>query len=876
MLIRAQFVGIFFALISSVVFAADEPTAEQQRRAEKAISDATARVNAAQGAVAQVMDEAIYGQYGELHKWSVIDQKMDELDKAISDAKGVISQQGHNMPSDDPGRLITSFKIGYIFEGNIERASTKKKQLLELLKSENQKLDKLNNLIAKTEAARRKAAMGLVGDTIEGMLPSEAQLAGEGAVIVLGAYFGPPGIAIAGLAVGASFTFNSLANLYYGTKSLAEQAKVLTDMEQTLAKNKQIVEQNLKKLNDAAKEMTEVETVLKRNQVRMDGFRKQIEGAIEEWAKASPKLTKQLDKAAAAYQAAPKNTGSVTYTPLSRSDRDLLLQAHSQIDSAERDKLMQQAERAAQNDHNAYNRAATARNEALEGIRKSLAEQYAKNLINTATYDARYKKEYQEPHAALGKLASLDWAKYSAETQLIIANARPFAIQKMDKLQRELLPVLEQVTAAESAARGKLGQLAEGLSKRGEFSGLLNHASFLENQIKSYPVLTSDEPGHLTRTLFRPLEDASPVINGAIKQLEGLRAKEKEIYKAYSTGIQVARNRYESVVPENLRSGQYEPSQATGNWTVQAASGSWGSIPYMGVSIGYNLPASEIEAIKKDNETLLAEIARYAGSESLNALARADFAASETIALIIPALQIFAPYIGLNMEEEKTYAEKQFKMKDGLVSTTVSASQSDAAVYLRDMQNAWGEGQAMVNKMVNHGKTRGSVKTLLKYHRNDPAPYGPYIDAMGMIPEKIKLYQDMLDNYNKGGDTLAERSIREMYQKFKQAYESRNVTALMRFMSSDWETEDGTSRDDLEQNLRNSFRLFDGIQFGVEGLSIRKSGEDYEVSYSSTLSGQMRQMKKKHEEKASVKDIVRITNDGPLITKTSGGNLWLK
>lgn len=336
----------FLLLLPCPALATDNP----QQQAEVTVSNALSRITMAQGAVGQVLDEAVYGQYGELHKWSLIDQKMDDLGSAISESLPVISSNVANLPSNNPAQLISSLKLGYIFEGNIERASTKKKQLLDLLKPESQKLAKLDELIAKTGAARRKAAMGLVGDTIEGLLPDEKQLGGEAAVIVLGAYFGPPGIAAAALVVGATFTFNSLINLYYGTKALADQAKVLTDMELVLNKNRQTVEQNVKKLTDAAREMTEVERVLKKNQTRMDGFRKQIEGAIGNWAQPAPQIAKDLAKATASFNAAPKNTGNVSYTAMTRTDEDLLLQAHSQIDSALRQELMSRAELAAKSD----------------------------------------------------------------------------------------------------------------------------------------------------------------------------------------------------------------------------------------------------------------------------------------------------------------------------------------------------------------------------------------------------------------------------------------------------------------------------------------------------------------------------------------------
>ena len=115
-----------------------------------------------------------------------------------------------------------------------------------------------------------------------------------------------------------------------------------------------------------------------------------------------------------------------------------------------------------------------------------------------------------------------------------------------------------------------------------------------------------------------------------------------------------------------------------------------------------------------------------------------------------------------------------------------------------------------------------------------------------------------------------------MYKAFAEAYEGKSMNALMRFLGRDWETEDGTSRAELEQNLRNNFRVFDSIQFKMEGLSITGSGQEFTVSYSVNMTGKIRQLNATHEEKSTVKDTVTITSEGPRIVKTSGGRIWMK
>ena len=118
--------------------------------------------------------------------------------------------------------------------------------------------------------------------------------------------------------------------------------------------------------------------------------------------------------------------------------------------------------------------------------------------------------------------------------------------------------------------------------------------------------------------------------------------------------------------------------------------------------------------------------------------------------------------------------------------------------------------------------------------------------------------------------------IRELYQKFVQAYQAKNLSGVVRAMTPQWQASDGSGLADLEDTLRNSFRVFDVIQFRIEGLQIQKGGTDtYNVSYAATLSGRINRLNIKHEETSSVQDVVKLTPDGPRIVKTQG-NVTIK
>ncbi len=97
-------------------------------------------------------------------------------------------------------------------------------------------------------------------------------------------------------------------------------------------------------------------------------------------------------------------------------------------------------------------------------------------------------------------------------------------------------------------------------------------------------------------------------------------------------------------------------------------------------------------------------------------------------------------------------------------------------------------------------------------------------------------------------------------------------------MTPDWRASDGSDLRDLEDNLSNSFRVFDRVSFRLDNLSIQPQGAGrFKVNYSVTISGQIFQMDLKHQEKSDIEDVVVVGADGAArIQSTRGGRLWLQ
>lgn len=126
-----------------------------------------------------------------------------------------------------------------------------------------------------------------------------------------------------------------------------------------------------------------------------------------------------------------------------------------------------------------------------------------------------------------------------------------------------------------------------------------------------------------------------------------------------------------------------------------------------------------------------------------------------------------------------------------------------------------------------------------------------------------------------GMDNLNEK-VKDLYGRFKEAYESKNASGVIYCLSDQWESNDGGTLSDLQQNLRRTFRIFDQIQFKIENMQISKIAEDrFRVSYDAVITSRIYKRNIKREEKSSIQEEVTMDSAGKArISKTLGGKFW--
>jgi hypothetical protein len=121
-----------------------------------------------------------------------------------------------------------------------------------------------------------------------------------------------------------------------------------------------------------------------------------------------------------------------------------------------------------------------------------------------------------------------------------------------------------------------------------------------------------------------------------------------------------------------------------------------------------------------------------------------------------------------------------------------------------------------------------------------------------------------------------EQMVRDFYQSFKEAYESKRISQISSLISSDWSSSaDGIGIDELEEYLGNSFEVFDDITYNMSNLSIQKETENvYSTTYDLEIIGEIYDNEIEHIEKSTVSEKLNIIADKVVIFKTTSGQFW--
>lgn len=116
--------------------------------------------------------------------------------------------------------------------------------------------------------------------------------------------------------------------------------------------------------------------------------------------------------------------------------------------------------------------------------------------------------------------------------------------------------------------------------------------------------------------------------------------------------------------------------------------------------------------------------------------------------------------------------------------------------------------------------------------------------------------------------------VRSFYDKFRAAYEGRNAPQVLALVSGGWSAGDGTELSDLEENLRNNFRLYDEIKYDMAALRVSRTGRGWQACYDVTITSRIFKRNLKHEEKSQVCDEVGDDGGKFKLLRTYSGSYW--
>ena len=119
------------------------------------------------------------------------------------------------------------------------------------------------------------------------------------------------------------------------------------------------------------------------------------------------------------------------------------------------------------------------------------------------------------------------------------------------------------------------------------------------------------------------------------------------------------------------------------------------------------------------------------------------------------------------------------------------------------------------------------------------------------------------------------QKVKSLYNQFKEAYESKNVSGIIRCLSNEWTSADGGNISELQRHLSKIFNLYDEIKFTIRNFNISKTdAKIFNVNFEVTIVSRIYKKNLTHEEKSSINEMVFLDETGKAkILRTIGGTL---
>jgi hypothetical protein len=222
----------------------------------------------------------------------------------------------------------------------------------------------------------------------------------------------------------------------------------------------------------------------------------------------------------------------------------------------------------------------------------------------------------------------------------------------------------------------------------------------------------------------------------------------------------------------------------------------------------------------------------------------------------------------LNRRLDYLNAERNTRYQAGSAVTNLHTKLSNAVMYLQNTYMDRGDFQAVAGQGPFYEQAKGEYASLGIKSGEIETDLAKLLALVESARIKLKDQQAQ--------ENVASERIRELYGNFKNAYESRNDSAVVSHLSGSWQSDDGNGVPALQNRLRQTFRVFDEVRYTMQNLAVQRAGENrYNVSYDVTITSKIYKRNITHEEKSTVSEEVTIDPSGKAkISKTTGGRFW--
>ncbi len=201
---------------------------------------------------------------------------------------------------------------------------------------------------------------------------------------------------------------------------------------------------------------------------------------------------------------------------------------------------------------------------------------------------------------------------------------------------------------------------------------------------------------------------------------------------------------------------------------------------------------------------------------------------------------------------------------------------------LAEYQKKFNSIKSEANQLLDSGKfSKTTIDSLYRQYWDLRTKY--FNDKTAEDPgfsSSLKSYDTDFANLFKKLEGIEEgiiQKIKELYSEFKSAYEQMDEYQLVDFLSQNWDSGDGTTLTDLEDNFRNMFSVYDSIEYSISNLAISKKSQTvFIASYEVTITGQSFDLDITRNEKSSVSEEIIFENDQPKINRTLNGRFWYR